>query len=118
VVKKADGSFQTIAVQRGDVTAVSATSITVKSLDGYVATYVVNSTTRINGKNGKITDVKTGNQVGVEASVSGGTSTAVRIVDLTTVMKNFDHRMHQWFGGQRPTGKPSTSPTPAASATA
>jgi hypothetical protein len=118
VVKKADGSFQTIAVQRGTVTAVSATSISVKSLDGYVATYVVNSTTKINGKNGKITDIKTGDQVGVEATVSGGTSTAVRIIDLTTAMKNFDHKMRQWFGGQGPNGKPSTSPSPATSGTA
>ena len=116
VVKKADGSFATIAVQRGTVTAVGPTSISVKSLDGYVATYVVNSTTKINGKNGKIANVKTGNQVGVEATVSGGTSTAVRIVDLTTAMKNFDHRMRQWFGGQGPNGKPSTSPSTSATA--
>ena len=122
VIKKTDGSFQSIAVQRGFVTAVSATSISVKSLDGFPATYVVSSTTKINGRNGKIADIKKGNEVAVQATVTSGTSTASRIIDLTTAMnkmKNFNHRMHQWFGGQPgPNGKPSTSPSPASSGTA
>lgn len=122
VVKKADGTFQTIAVQRGTVTAVSASSISVKSLDGYTATYVVNSSTKVNGKNGKITDVKTGNQVAVIADVTSGTSTATRVIDLTTVMKDwkgFEHRMHQWFGGQwGPGAKKGATPTPSPSTTA
>jgi hypothetical protein len=47
VVKKADGSFQTILEQRGTVEAVSGTSITVKSEDGYSQTYAVNTDTKI-----------------------------------------------------------------------
>jgi hypothetical protein len=47
VVKKADGTFQTILEQRGTVEAVSDTSITVKSEDGYSRTYAVNADTKI-----------------------------------------------------------------------
>lgn len=118
VVKAPDGTFQSMAVQRGAVTAVSATSISVKSLDGYTATYVVNSATKVNGKNGKITDVKIGDQVAVVATVSSNTSTATRVIDLTNVAKdwkNFEHRMHQWFGQWAPGGKKGATPAPTPS---
>jgi hypothetical protein len=47
VVKNADGTFQTIVEQRGTVEAVSETSITVKSEDGFSRSYTVNAETRI-----------------------------------------------------------------------
>lgn len=40
-----DGTVQTIAVQRGKVTAASATSVTLESTDGYRATYVIGDDT-------------------------------------------------------------------------
>jgi len=42
-----DGSVQALAFQRGQVTAVSATSITLKSSDGFVGTYGRTAATRV-----------------------------------------------------------------------
>lgn len=47
VVAGKDGKPMTVKVQRGVVTDVSATSITVKSSDGFSASYVINVETRI-----------------------------------------------------------------------
>jgi len=44
-----DGSVQSLLFQRGEVTAVSATSITLKSSDGFVGTYVLNAEAKANG---------------------------------------------------------------------
>lgn len=47
VVKDADGTFRTVLAQRGTVTAVSSTSITVRSEDGYSQTYSVDADTKL-----------------------------------------------------------------------
>ena len=73
----------TIEEQAGKVTAVSATSITVKSTDGFTATYVVSVATKV-GKDraeAKISAVKVGDTVRIEATKAGSTVTADRIVD-------------------------------------
>jgi hypothetical protein len=80
VVQKDGGGYQTLATQSGSVTAVSSTSITVKSADGYTRTYVVNSDTKVN-RGGKIADIKTGATVRIRAVVSGDTATASSIDD-------------------------------------
>ncbi len=56
VVKGKDGKYETLASQRGSVTAVSATSITLRSADGFTATYAVDGSTRIR-KEGKKADI-------------------------------------------------------------
>ena len=48
VTAKDGGGYETIATQKGEVTAVSESSITVKSADGYSRTYTVNSDTKVN----------------------------------------------------------------------
>ncbi len=83
VVPKSGGGYQTIDTQRGSVTAVSATSITVKSADGFTMTYQVVSSTNVDAQRDGIGTVKTGHQVAVAATVSGGTATAVSILDFT-----------------------------------
>ncbi len=83
VVPKPGGGYQTIDMQRGTVTAVSATSITIKSGDGFVRTYQVTGATYVDARRGGIGSVKTGQQAMVMAAVSGGTATAVRIADLS-----------------------------------
>ena len=73
----------TIEEQAGKVTAVSATSITVRSTDGFTATYVVSATTKV-GKDraeAKISAVKVGDTVRIEGTKSGSTVTADRIMD-------------------------------------
>jgi hypothetical protein len=119
VVKTRDGSYETVAGQRGTVTAVSATSISVKSEDGYQATYVVDKDTVVNGTE-KITAVKQGDNVGVVATVDGGTSTATRVIDLDglmATMQQFKDRFeHGPWGGKN--GSPKASPSPSATSTA
>ena len=83
VVPKDGGGFQTVDTQRGSVTAVSATSITVKSADGFIKTYQVASSTNVDAQRNGIGSVKTGHQVMVMATVSGGTATAVSILDFS-----------------------------------
>lgn len=64
--------------QRGAVDKVSATSITVKSTDGFAQTYVVNADTSIrkDGHAAEIADLAAGDKVRVVALKNGSTSTA------------------------------------------
>ena len=82
VVRDRDGEFLTVYHQRGTVTAVSATSIALKSEDGFVATYAVNDETRVyrDRKPARIGDVKVGERAGVMAVKSGETKLARWVV--------------------------------------
>ena len=82
VVPRSGGGYQTVDTQRGSVTAVSASSITVKSADGFTKTYQVVSSTNVDAQRGGIGSVKTGHRVSVTATVSGGTATAVSVLDF------------------------------------
>jgi hypothetical protein len=82
---KAGGGYQAVDVQRGTVSAVSASSVTVKSADGFTATYAVTSVTVVDAKAAGIGSVKQGDTVFVSATVSGSTTTAANIVDMTAV---------------------------------
>ena len=77
VVKGKDGKPVTLVTVRGEVTAVSATSITLKAEDGFTATYAVSSDTKVRGKDvDKIADVKVGDKGGAVGTKSGSTLTA------------------------------------------
>src|SRR5262249_45004066 len=80
-VKGENGKPAVVDVQRGQVTAVSATSITLKSEDGFTASYTVNpdSRIRVGGERKAIGDVRGGNNAGLIAARSGGVAT-VRLV--------------------------------------
>lgn len=74
---------QVVDVQRGQVQSASPTSITVKSEDGFTATYTVAGTTKVRkaAKAAAISDVATGDKVLVIATKNGSTLTATRIAD-------------------------------------
>jgi len=93
VVAKPGGGYQTVDMQRGKVTAVSTSSITVRSPDGFSASYAVTGSTVVDAQRDGIGSVKTGDQVTIEAKVSGSTATAANIVDLTRVASG-----HKAFG--------------------
>lgn len=77
VVKGKDGKPVTVATVRGEVTAVSATSITLKAEDGFTATYVLNAETKVRGKGAdKVADIKVGDSGAAVGTKSGGTLTA------------------------------------------
>ncbi len=94
VVPKSGGGYQTVAFQNGKVTAVSSTSITLRSADGYSHTYLVTSSTMVNAQRDGIGSIKDGNQVVVDATVSGSTTTTIRIIDITLLQQG----MHRMFG--------------------
>lgn len=71
----ADGGYAVERFQTGEVSALSATSITVRSEDGYTQTYTIDSSTRNAG------NPSTGSSVTVLAKVSGDTATATSITD-------------------------------------
>ena len=77
---------QVVDFQRGTVSAVTATSITVKSTDGFSATYVVDAKTKVHHAKEQeaITEVKNGDTVRVVGLKDGSTITAKRIADRTT----------------------------------
>ncbi len=87
VVRKSGGGYQTIDVQNGQVTAVSTTSITLKSADGFTKSYIVASSTLVDAQRDGIDSVKVGNETSVQATVSGSTATAISIEDLTLLQQ-------------------------------
>ena len=72
-----------IAFQRGVVQKVSATSLTVKSEDGFTASYVLNGDTKVRkqGDKSTISAIKSGDHVRVLALKDGSTLTAKAIGD-------------------------------------
>jgi len=106
VVPKSGGGYQTLAFQNGKVTAVSSPSITLHSADGYSHTYQVTSSMLVNAQRDGIGSVKAGNQAVVTATVSGSTTTAVRILDLSQLQRG----MHRFFAPAAPGSfKPAAS---------
>ncbi|HEY3609545.1 MAG TPA: hypothetical protein VGL06_18735 [Pseudonocardiaceae bacterium] len=74
---------QVLGIQRGQVTSVGATSVTVRSADGFTATYGVSSTSkvRVQRQTSTIANVHTGDRVAVAALHSGSTDTVRSIAD-------------------------------------
>jgi hypothetical protein len=70
-----NGQSQTLVFQAGDVTAVSSSSVTLKSADGFTQTYPVTSDTRVRG--GSISSVRAGDHVLVVAHKDGNTAVLV-----------------------------------------
>ena len=77
VVQTKDG-VQTIEVQRGAVTAVTATTVTVKSTDGFTETWTFGQKFTVVHDKAKVatTDIKQGVQIGIAGTKSGAGSTA------------------------------------------
>jgi hypothetical protein len=98
---KAGTGYQTIDTQKGSVTDVGPTSITVKSKDGFTKTYVVTSTTDVNGKAGDIATVKTGDDVAILGIESGSDVNAQQIFDGKNFKPGANGKPdHNWQPGQ------------------
>jgi hypothetical protein len=87
-VAKPGGGYETVDIQNGDVTAVSNTSITLKSSDGFTHSYAIVGSTMVDAQRGGIGSVKVGNQALVLATVSGNTATAANIRDITLLQQS------------------------------
>ena len=84
---KPGGGYQTVDIQHGQVTAVSATAITLKSADGYTRSYAITSSTIVDAQRDGIGSVKAGHQALVLATASGSTATAVTVQDMTLLQQ-------------------------------
>ena len=100
VVEASDGVYETKRMQRGEVTVVSATSITVVSEDGYSATYAIDADTE-STRDREQGPAQVGDAVHVMASVDGSTVTAERIdaMSAEAVAEMEEHRaeMEDWL---------------------
>ena len=78
-----NSGYQIIDIQRGTVDSVSSGQLTVRSADGFSATYTVDSSTKIrkNRKTVDINQVVVNDRVMVLATNSGNTATATHIND-------------------------------------
>ena len=111
VVEKPGGGYQTVLTQQGTATAVSDTSITVKSGDGFVATYRLTDESMVLSGPAGTDAIAKGADVMVTALKTGSTARAVHVVDLSQVEQRFEHH----FGGP---GTPDDDDLPQPSSTA
>lgn len=106
VVEDAEGAYTTFRMQSGEVTAASATSLTVTSADGYSSTYTLTDSTVVE-RDGADTAPRVGDTVHVRATVSGSTATAEHVHALSPerAQEMEDHReaMQEWMS-ERPEG--------------
>ena len=93
---KPGGGYQTMDMQRGKVTAVSTNSITVRSSDGFTASYAVAASTVVDAQRDGIGSVKVGNQVVVLATVSGSKATATSITDVSLLQQGRGSTSYDW----------------------
>ncbi|GIJ79002.1 hypothetical protein SAMN05443287_10740 [Micromonospora phaseoli] len=82
VVQTRDGGTKTIAVQRGEVTALDGDTMTVKSTDGFTQTWTLADDLRVIERRKSIaaTDVKVGTKLGVAGAKDGDQASARLIV--------------------------------------
>jgi hypothetical protein len=106
-VPKAGGGYQTLDVQSGTVTKVSMGSVTVKSADGFTATYTVTGQTMVDAQSTGIGSVKDGNMVFVIAT-AGTPPTAASIFDITAIRAS-----HAAFGFPVRPAMPGQAPAPS-----
>lgn len=93
VVQADDGTITTERMIRGSVTAVSASSITVKADDGYTTTFAITEATKVHtglpqrgqalDDKGTIADVSAGDFARVHGTVVGDTATATDLHAMT-----------------------------------
>ncbi|MEU1605573.1 hypothetical protein [Micromonospora matsumotoense] len=82
VVQAKDGGTKTVVVQRGEVTAVDGSSVTVKSTDGFTLTWKLGDQLRVVERRTtvKANDIKVGTRVNVAGARDGDASVARLIV--------------------------------------
>ena len=82
VVQTKDGQTMTVVVQRGTITDLTDSSVTVKSTDGYTLTWKFGDNLRVVEKRTTIqpSDVKVGMQIGVAGAKDGDSGVARFIV--------------------------------------
>jgi hypothetical protein len=102
VVANPSGGYKTVQVQTGTVDSVTSTSLAVTSKDGFKFTYVVKAGTSVDAQRDGITSLKKGDEVVVDATITGSTGTVDRVTDTTelqSTLKNLPEGGFQRGGG-------------------
>ncbi len=104
----------TVDLQRGTLTAASATSVTVLSSDGFTATYAIEPSTKVrrDGRTVPAGDLATGDVVAVRAQA--GTAVVVRALSPDAVARLKERRAARAGAGQGQ-GSPAATPSAVAS---
>lgn len=111
VVEDPDGGYRTVLSQHGEVTAVSGTSLTVRSADGFTTTYrLTDDTAVLSGPDGA-DDVEEGADVAVTAVRDGGSPRALHVVDLSQMQDRLREHLED-LGGLG--GSDESTPSPSA----
>ncbi len=86
VVTGSNGQPETKRIARGSVSEVTATTVTVKSADGFSTAYTLAATTKItiDGTTGAVTGLKVGQSAFALGTVSGTAATADRVMATTS----------------------------------
>jgi hypothetical protein len=108
VISDGNGGYLTQITQTGTVSAVSSSSITVKSQDGYSKTYVVSSSTSIDNGADKIASVVAGHTVRIVGTSANAKVTATTITDTNLATVGQQNQAGQ--NGQPPNGVPGGQP--------
>ena len=85
VVPDGSGGYRTVVTQRGTASDVADDTITVKSEDGYTATYDVPAAAVVGAQRDGLASIDKGDDVSVVAEKKGGTVTAQSVVDLNSL---------------------------------
>ena len=100
VIEEPDGTIVTEQMQEGEVTAVSATSISLKSTDGFTATYVINADTELERDHADGTAAQVGDIAHVRGTVDGSTVTAEDVDALSpAAAKAMEQQRTAWQSG-------------------
>jgi hypothetical protein len=91
VVTKDGGGTQTLLIQKGDVTQVSATSVTLKSSDGYVKAYRITGDTLVDGDKGKAATLAAGSTVVLVAVQNGDDAVAQSVLTKVSTKASPSH---------------------------
>jgi len=116
VVADGNGGYRTVEVQRGKATAVSGSSITVRSEDGFTQTYAVGSAAGVGAARDGLSSISKGANVMVVGEKKGSTVTADHVVDLDS----FARGMSRFGGGpfdHDGDGPPEPQPAPTGTST-
>jgi hypothetical protein len=108
VVSDGSGNYTTELLQNGDVTAISDSSVTVKSDDGYTHTYTIDSDTVVGNGSTKLSSIATGDEVTIIATESGDTATVDTISEAGTTGQSGQSGQGGQMG-QAPSGNNSSS---------
>ena len=83
VLAKEGGGTQTVLVQKGSVTEVSGSGVTVRSSDGFTTSYTVNGDTKVHADSDRIDSVAKDEEVVVISPTSRESHVATVLVDLS-----------------------------------